>query len=190
MYDGTVTREDPNLVETFELDEQTTAYILADNDAELPDWDGIGYVYRVADDHPRYDDIAIAGDGGDSPEPVKTIRTAWDQFNDWDLVARYLRMFHGAMSVDYTSRRDYTALAVVTGEQAAAWGCPGDMTPDLAAQALETYRQWAEGEVYGVIVVNSETGEEESCWGIYDGSPNLDYCHTTAVDIAPIGVAS
>ena len=192
MYDGTVTLADPNLVESFELDEQTTAYVLRDYDAPAPDWDGIGYVYSLSYDHDRYDAVICAGDGSDSsPIPVDTLREAWDRFKDGELVARYFRMFHGAVSVDYSEGLDRNArvYAIVTRSQAEAWGTE-DRADTLATEAIETVGAWFEGAVYGVIVVNSETGEEESVWGVYDSTPGLTYCRETAVDIAPIGVSA
>lgn len=190
MYDGTITEPDPYLVTTFALDDQTTAYVVQDTDADAPNWDGIGYVYAVSNDHERYDSLVIAGDAQDSsPLPVSVTRDAWDRFRDWDVVARYLRMFHDAVSVDYSSSLDRgaTIVAVVTRTQADAWGCSD--RDELAGDALDVYRQYVEGNVYGVIVVNTVTGDEDSLWNVYDSSPNLDYCHTVAQDIAPIGVA-
>lgn len=189
-YDGTITLEDPNLVETIELDEQTTAYVLRDVGAECPDWDGIGFVYQLSYDHARYDSLMIAGDYGDQPIDVETLRAAWRRFPDHELVARYLRMWHDAVSVDYSTmiHRDAAVYAVVTYAQAQAWGV--DDPSWLAEQALETYRRWAEGEAYGVIVVNTITGEEERVWDVYDSSPGLDYCQMVARDIMPTGVAS
>lgn len=191
MYDGTVTSEDPNLVESFDLDEQTKAFILHDYDAPAPDWDGIGYVYSLSYDHPRYDDVVIGGDYGDDPIPVDRLRDAWDRFGDGGLVARYLRMFYDAVSVDYSEglTREGRVYAVVTRAHAEAWGTE-DRAATLASEALETVGAWYEGAVYGVIVVNTETGEEESLWGCYDTTPGLTYCRETAEDIAPVRVAS
>jgi hypothetical protein len=192
MYDGTVTMSDPALVESFDLDEQTTAYILHDYDAGAPDWEGLGFVYRLSYDHARYDDVVCAGDMGDEVIPMDRIRDAWDQYRDMELVARYLRAFHGAVSVDYSEglARDARVLAVVTGTQADAWGVERDSWPDLAGQALESVRPYFEGAVYGVVVVNTITGDEEAVWNVYDGTSDLSYCRETAEDIAPIGVTA
>jgi hypothetical protein len=190
MYDGTITLDDPNLVETIELDEQTKAYILRDVDEEAPDWDGIGFVYSMAyvDHNGLYDSLVIAGDEGDTIIGADILRAAWERFRDHELVARYLRAWHDAADVDYSTmiHRDANVYAVVTHAQARAWG-RDDSTEGLAAEALETYRRWAEGEAYGVIVVNTITGEEMSLWGVY-GTP--DELEATARDIMPIGVAS
>lgn len=189
-YEGTVTFEDPNLLETIELDDQTKAYVLRDIGAECPDWEGIGYVYQLSNDHARYDSLMIAGDHGDSPISVDDIRAAWDKFRDHELVARYLRMWHDAISVDYSTmiHRDANVYAAVTRSQAKAWGFdhPADWV-GLASQAIETYRRWAEGEAYGLIVVNTVTGEEDSIWGVY--ATSVDELETVARDIMPIGVA-
>lgn len=189
MYDGMIHQQDPNLITSFELDEQTTAYVVRDVDAPAPDWDGIGYVVRIDLDHERYDCLAIAGDYGDEPLDVAALRQAWDRFRDHELVARYLRAFHDAVSVDYSTSilRDANVYAVVTRLQAAAWGVDLGLWGDLAGQGLEVYRQWVEGECVGIIVTNSETGAEESVWGVYGDEA---YWDTLARDIAPIGVVS
>jgi hypothetical protein len=186
-YNGTITLEDPNLVETIELDEQTKAYILRDIDADAPDWEGIGFVYRLDYDHERYDSLMIAGDYGDQPLGADILRAAWERFKDHELVARYLRAWHDAADVDYSTmiQRDANVYAVVTHAQARAWG-RDDSTEGLAAEALETYRAWAEGEAYGIIVTNTITGEEESVWGVYGTSDELEMA---AREIMPVGVA-
>jgi hypothetical protein len=187
MYDGTVTLDDPNLVDTIELDDQTTAYILRDVDAQCPDWEGIGFVYRLDYDHARYDSLMIPGDAGDEPVDAYDLRQAWDHFKDHELVARYLRIWHDAIDVDYSTmiHRDANVYAVVTRSQARAWGRE-DMPEGLAAEALETYRRWAEGETFGIIVVNTITGEEMSLWDVYGTPGELE---ATARDIMPVGVA-
>jgi hypothetical protein len=188
-YDGTITLDDPNLVETIELDEQTTAYILRDVDAECPDWEGIGFVYQLAYDHHNglYDFVMCAGDEGDTIIGADILRAAWERFRDHELVARYLRMWHDAVDVDYSTmiHRDANVYAVVTHAQAAAWG-RDDSTEGLAAEALETYRRWAEGEAYGIIVTNTITGEEMSIWDVYGTPAELE---ATARDIMPVGVS-
>jgi hypothetical protein len=189
MYDGTITLDDPNLVETLELDDQTKAYILRDIDEGCPDWEGIGFVYQLAyvDHNGLYDSLEIAGDEGDTIIGADILRAAWERFKDHELVARYLRIWHDAADVDYSTmiHRDANVYAVVTRSQAQAWGRE-DSTEGLAAEALETYRRWAEGEAFGVIVVNTITGDEESVWGVYGTSDELE---ATARDIMPVGVA-
>jgi hypothetical protein len=184
-YDGTLTIQDPNLVTDWDVDEQTHAYVIRDVDAPAPDWDGIGSTYRQAYDHARYDD-EITAEGGPG---VDIIRQAWDHFRDSELTARYLRMFHGAVSVDYSESifRDSRVWAIVTRANVDDWGVPADAVASLAADALEIVRQWAEGEVYGVIVANTDTGAEESLWSVYDATPDLRYCHEVAEEIAPTG---
>jgi hypothetical protein len=185
-YNGTITLEDPNLVTDWDVDDQTHAYVVRDVDAQAPDWEGIGTTYRIAYDHSRYDDVMT----DESGPAVDVIRAASDRFADSELVARYLRMWHDVASVDYSESiiRDARVWCVVTRANLDAWGCED---PDgLAGQGLDVIRQWSDGDVYGVIVVNTVTGEESSLWDVYDPTPELDYCHSTAVDIAPIGVAS
>lgn len=188
IYDGTLTVPDPDLIESWDVDgyDNVTAYLLRDTDAEPPEGDGIGYVFRISYDHPRYDDVAISGDYGDTGAPalLEAIRAAWDRFRDWQLLERYLRMWHDAVSVDTLSRGDYTAVAVVPREHSSAWGMSPDTLESLAADALEQYRAWADGEVYGVRVVNTATGANDALWRVYDASPGLTYARTVADDLA------
>lgn len=191
-YNGTVTHEDPNLVVSWDLDEQTRAYILRDTDAPAPDWDGIGYVFRVYYRSSWGMDVLVSGDYGDTGarDVGDAIAAVWHESRDWEHGGRYLREFHDVVDYDYDTSvdRDGTVVAAVTRDQATAWGL--EDPAGTAAGALDVYRQYAEGDVYGVIVVNTVTGDQDSLWEIYDSSPGLDYVRTVAADIAPIGVAS
>lgn len=188
-YDGTITMSDPGLVHEF--DDMPTgfkAYVVVDPDAQCPDWDGLGYVYRIDHGGARYDDVAIAGDYGDNGADVGPVREAWDRFGDWELVARYLRMFHNAVSVSVLNRRDYNAVAVVTRTHAETWGCDPIAWPTLADNALAVYEQWADGNVYGVIVVDTVAGEEYALWDVYDDAHDYAYCRTVADELMPAGI--
>ena len=175
MYDGTLTqtRTDPALaweIDESKMPEGFKGYVLRDFDAQEPDHDGQGYVIRVSDSHRRYDTMHV--DSGDAA-PSFDIREAFDRFGrDYDLIGRWLRMFHDVVSFDYLSRRDDIVFGVVTRQQADSWGCEPEYVEGAATDALETYRQWADGEVYGVIVVRQEDGAEGSLWGIYDAFPH------------------
>lgn len=40
---------------------------------------------------------------------------------------------------------------------------------------VETYSQWANGQVYGFITKDPDGEEIDSCWGFYDDSPDFEY---------------
>lgn len=191
-YDGRMTISDPNLVaELDDMPDGYRAFIVADHDAQCPDWEGIGYVYRIDFASARGDQTMITGDATDTAPDVSVLRKAWDRYRDWETVARFARIYLDAVSVDTLDRREYTAVAVVTRTQATAWGNPPAAWPNLARQALRVYEQWADGNVYSVIVTHAETGAEESLSDVYDDSADWQYCREVAAElIAAIGARS
>jgi hypothetical protein len=48
------------------------------------------------------------------------------------------------------------------------------------AGEVETYSQWANGEVYGYDVQDKEGNSLDSCWGFY----GIDYCREEALSQA------
>lgn len=134
----------------------------------------------------------------DEGEPFADLVTeAWNRLNrDDDVLARYLRIFHGASSVLWDSSSNYAYLAFDT----AAWREMHGLTDEwldahqmdrgeLAKGSLDEVMAWANGEVFGFIVerrvktstirtdavtgdvlgtVEGEAWEEvDSCWGFY-----------------------
>jgi hypothetical protein len=183
----TLTVPNPDFVDTLEpMPDGYSAAVVRDSDAQAPDWDGIGYVLYLGYSY-RDSSVLVSGDYEDTgaEDILAAARELWDTHRDWSTVARLLR-FHGASSVDWSSGidRDGTVLAVVTRAQADAWGCPRASRRELASQALGLYRQWAEGEVYGVVVTRESDGETESLWGIYDDSAGQDYLRDVAHELA------
>lgn len=187
MYDGTLTITDPQLVtELEEMPDGVRAYVLQDVDATAPDWDGIGYVYRIGY-RSRDDETIVSGDGSDrAPMPADVVRTAWDRWRDWDTVARYLRAFWDVVSFDYDSSADRgaTIVACVTAAHVDAWGTTPDQTPGLAREALEPVRAWLEGDVYGVRVVNVDTGADRDLWDVYDWTVGRESLRGIALELA------
>ena len=152
------------------------AMLVQDTDAESPrEWLNASVMHML--DQPRH----IAPRESD----IYGLDDAIEN-RDFRVVARWLRMFHGATVVlplywatgdvpsagerndaptagNYAgvtfdtaaTRRDVMDSEVSTNAMAAA----------LAAD-VQTYAQWAEGEVYGYVVENAATGESvDSCWG-------------------------
>lgn len=186
-YDGTITIADPSLVtELADMPDGYAGYVLRDDDAPAPDWDGIGYVFRIGYGS-RDDACLVSGDWGDaSPMAVETVRAAWERFRDWDTVARYLRVFHDVVSFDWSSsiERDGTVVAAVTRAHVDAWGTTPDQTSRLAREALDVVEQWVDGCVYVVRVVDTTTGHDADMCGVYDGTPGREYVRSVAAELA------
>lgn len=175
-------------LEEWATDAGFTARVVADYDAESPrEWDNLATLVQV---DPGY----IEPDG---PSDVSdSVMDAWDRWRDVDTVARYLRLFHDAAAVDSWDATGPAAfnhghvIAFVTREAMDRdWG-RGQWTRVDAARVvsgeLGTYRQWCEGEVYGVVVTDDDTGNEWSTWGIYtvDGRTDDPYLRDVAEDCA------
>ena len=186
-YDGTITITDPSLMtELADMPDGYAGYVLQDDDAPAPDWDGIGYVFRIGYGS-RDDACLVSGDAGDaSPMAVETVRAAWQRFRDWDTVARYLRAFWDVVSFDYDSSADRgaTIVACVTAAHVDAWGTTPDQTSRLAREALEPVRAWLEGDVYGVRVVNVDTGADRDLWDVYDWTVGRESLRGIALELA------
>lgn len=195
-YTGTLTITDPGLVETInDLPEGYTGYVRVDEDAygDSPrDWaPNVATIIqrndrRGAVDEPdaRLDEArdrwswtkyaSLVG-GNRSDRAIKAV-------GDEGMVARYLSIFRPdiALYVDHWSAgRDLFGWGYITAE---AWEEGGyTIAPqDVFDQEVEIFRQWADGEVYGVTVVNDETGEDASLWSVYD-SPG--YFREVALDL-------
>lgn len=186
-YDGTVTIPDPYLVAVLDdMPDGIRAYVRTDLDASAPDWDGIGYVYRIGHGGARADDMIVTGDGHETaPMPVGTVRAAWDRYRDWTLVGRYLRAFHDVVSFDWadSADRDGTLVACVTRSHVAWWGVMPSGVADLARDALDIVGAWYDGSVYVVTVVDTTTGAERSLCDVYDSSPDGRYLREVARDL-------
>lgn len=127
-------------------------------------------------------------------EPTFTERTLFAKYDRERLVERYVAMFRPDIAV-YVDRwdagRENYGWGYVTREALAEAGYSEDGREHVSGtlqmraraifdQEVETYRMWAEGEVYGVTVIRDEDGEEASLWGIYDDYP-YDYMQVEVV---------
>jgi len=181
-YDGTITthRPDPALVMTGELKDGRKVYVLRDMDPESPDtWENVVELTLVGESERHY---ALG-----TSDPY--VQAAHDRFRNgvtsWhnprmarmcptvdtdDVVARYMRIFHNSevMSVSLQDGNDWADGYLVL-DMADAW--EGIDVPAVLKGMAETWQQYFAGDVYGYIVVNEETGEEDSCWGFY-GEPD------------------
>jgi hypothetical protein len=99
-------------------------------------------------------------------------------------VERYARIYLDAVAYGSWDdpRSESRVLGIVTRETAASEQLP-DPQGALAAE-LEVYRQWADGEVYGVIVVRESDGEENSLWSCYDDTGDFSYLRQVAEELA------
>ena len=165
--------------ETIEERDGWRVRLEVDTDAQAPDWDGQGYVYRI----PSFnvDRIMVEHrDYGapDAPDLSDILREHGSVADIADAVAQ----LPDVVSVDHISTRgwqDDAFLFVVTRERAESFGCPESDWDKLAGQAREAWTQWILGDVYGAIVErqdvwtnqNGDTrttwDERDSCWGFY-----------------------
>lgn len=175
MYNGTITISDPLLVEeiTEGLPEGIRAFVTYDQDAENPrTW----YDHSTALVRTNTDTIEPDGNG-DWRHSVT--RDALEHFgHDFDLIARYLKMFHDAAAVVVEDCGAYRTYNPVIGWITEADARELARSPeDVVKSDLEEYRQWAAGEVYGVIVTDEKADPSENeaaIGGIYD---DFDFSH-------------
>ena len=99
-----------------------------------------------------------------------TFCEAWERLRDWDNVARYLRMFHGATTVHVLSpHHNSDAHHVIFDtpdwrEMTGVTDTPADLTGDV-----HEWQAWLDGDVYGIVterrvtthttVTDAETGD-------------------------------
>jgi len=152
--------------------------IVADHDAPAPDSAGSAFVFTVS-----------AWDGAASLEHADYGQTAPDvahaleqMAGDLERFGRYLRMFHDVVSFDYITPHGGTNfVAFTTRELARSWGFTDpdaesvrDIVTRSASAALEEWRAYAEGDVWGYVVEerqtwrNQATGETREEWGHVD----------------------
>lgn len=161
-------------VETWTVDSGMTARVVIDENVESPrEWDNVATLVQLSDDYLQ----------PDPPSPLAdALRRAWQHFHDLDRVARYARAYLSAAAVDTWDDPTSTSrvLGVITDVDAAREHLPAP-AETLRAE-LDTYRQWATGCVYGVIVTAPD-GRDASLWGCYDDEHGFPYLHEVATDL-------
>ncbi|GAA5121404.1 hypothetical protein [Haloechinothrix salitolerans] len=162
-------------VDTWTLDGGLTARLVVDEHAESPrDWHNVATLVQLSERHAHPDEPDALGDA---------LLRAWRYFGDLDRLERYARAYLGAVVID--TRDDPASgsrvLGIITDIDAAREHL-ADPSATLRAE-LDTYRDWAEGRVYGVIVTASD-GREASLWGCYDDNPGFLYLYDVANDLA------
>jgi hypothetical protein len=194
-YAGTITLPDPLLLDTMtDLPDGFTGYVRIDTDSESPrEWDTLT---TLVQENRRRGEI-------DRDEYLDTARDHW-RWTQYDslvgahrsdravkavgyegMIRRYISIFRPDIKL-YVDRwdagRDLYGWGYITTEawDKAEFGVEVD-PQDVFDSEVSTYQQWADGEVYGVTVVNEETGEEASLWGCYDDG--RDYLREVALDL-------
>ena len=157
-----------------------------DNRDDSPrDWENLG---TMACDHGRY----VLGDKTDLAREV----TAAMHEHTGEVVARWLRIYHGAtvvlplalydhggisMSVGYGGGWDSGLVGLIfdTPERREAWGPHETSVEDILRGEVATYDQHLTGDVWGYVVERRETWtnatgdtmhtweQVDSCWGFY-----------------------
>ena len=174
MYDGIITtsHQDPALAMKGTLKDGRTVYVVRDEDRESPDaWDFVAELVLVGHGARQY---ALGTEDSRVTEAHDRFRNGtlanWHETDD--AVARYMRMFHNtevlAVSLqDYTDYANgYVVLDLADAEREGITDVPAALKG-----TAETWQQYFAGDVYGFIVVDEETGGEDSYWGYY-GEPD------------------
>ncbi|GAB3830111.1 hypothetical protein [Kribbella italica] len=119
------------------------------------------------------------------------VRREWsERLRDFDVIDRWLKIFHGVRAVSQVDTRDATYLVLLTEDARWYYGTPEDRVQECADGDAETFMQWAEGDIYGYVVEERATwrregGDEEtmetweevdSLWDLY----GHDYASTEA----------
>ena len=162
------------------VDTPAGVYVIAlhyDIDAEVPDYtDDGGFVYLG-------DGRTIAAQYGDASHDVADLLRRHNATNDalWDhehrsaaAIGRYLRIRHGLAGVQEVvhSGDRYRAESPCTdrhhGIEGMAWAPTDAARPeDYTRGIVATYDAWANGNVYGYIVISPDGQEVDSCWDFY-----------------------
>lgn len=161
-------------VDTWSLDGGLTARVVVDEHVESPrDWDNVATLVQLSDDYHQPDPTSPLADA---------LRHAWQRFHDLDRVARYARAYLGAVAIDAWDDPTSASrvLGIITDVDAAREHLPNPAAT-LRAE-LDTYRQWATGCVYGVIVTAPD-GRDASLWDCYDSGHGFPYLRDVATDL-------
>jgi hypothetical protein len=146
-------------MDTIDITETSRLVIKQDTDAENPrkDWDMLtGFVkidgrgdWRILDVEPVHDDPIRIAEAHD--RLVRFGDEGWTE----DTVERWARIFHG-MHIEYDSEHGGYWFVDNDGSYPPKRGTLEEQAR-LIASERETYRQWAEGEVYGVTLQRVST---------------------------------
>lgn len=151
-----------------------------DEDSHRPDGDTSGTIVYIN----RFGVGLAHGPDTDRPGLRDAVQRAINEWGtDWDVVDRYLRMFHDVVSIARVDTESGTYMEMVTREQALTWGVSEDKMAEAAD--LTEWEHWVNGEVYGYIIEKKTTwvaltvptaasphtmttwDEVDSCWGFY-----------------------
>ncbi|MFC4004414.1 hypothetical protein ACFS2C_19430 [Prauserella oleivorans] len=163
-------------VDTWTLANGMTARIVLDEHVESPrEWHTVATLVQLSDDYLQPDE----------PNPLaEALPRAWRRCGDLALVERCARAYLDAVAIDCwdDATSSGRVLGVITAPDATREQLP-DPAATLRAE-LDTYRQWAEGCVYGVIG-SAPDGHDASMWDCYDNDPpDFPYLHHLADDLA------
>jgi len=130
-----------DIIDTKTNDEGTKRYALTlDTYPTMPDGDYFGDIYGMDRGH-----LVHQSDGYKPADfDYRDLNRAWSHFGDWDLVARYARMFFDVAAVHTVDTLHATTLIEVVSTAAATeWG--------NANANLTEWEAWAEGDVYMIV---------------------------------------
>lgn len=160
-------------IETIDLGDGKSAYIVPDQDCEQPFKDDEGVHIVVLSR--RYSDPA-KGACGTTPGEVAD----WEKRNpDWYVLPMWFYdhsgiAFRAGAENPFSCRWDSGQAGIVALKRS-EWGeagCTDDQLAEYANNVATEYGEWANGECYGYVVKDSEGNEIDSCYG-YVGIDNV-----------------
>lgn len=133
--------------------------VVEDPDPQRPEGDGLPPIVTVT----NFGEIKAYYVGDFVPDEIsdQALSEAFERLGNRDLVARWLRMFHGVTRVQWlTPPRDRGVYMVFDAPQ---WRDHVGVTPeDIASEDLaHDWRAWFDGEVYGII---TEVCDRHGVW--------------------------
>lgn len=174
-----------SVIETFEHVDFTVE-IYSDDDSGNPrtDYDNLGTIYMehggrsIQPEGNAPDGIVFnyaAYDDGEYPEDVEGKIAAHRRIKSVVLPVQYA--YEGG--VDECDEDDAEGYIYVTRERVLEEYSSKILTKHLRERVetylrgeIETYNQWATGDVYGYEITDANGDDVESCWGLF----GLDYC--------------
>lgn len=155
-----------------------------DDNAESPrTWSNLGYFitqdrrYTSPDDHPDFMEvIKETGEYATSTENHMTLikKEIESRFTGEKVLAIYpvCKYEHSGVVYSLGTKHgfDYSnnGFYIVTAKTAKELGTPKKSFEKVIADELNTYTQWANGEVYGFALYDEKGELVNSCWGFYD----------------------
>lgn len=157
--------------------------IRVDQDAESPrQWSNLGYFitiedkYKCPDENNEMENIVryTSDEATSTDDHIKRMTKEINANTTEKVLAIYpvCRYEHSAVryyrGIGGGFDSSNCGFYIVTDKSQKELGTPKSSFEKVIDQELETYTSYANGEVYGYILIDENGVEEDSCWGFYD----------------------